>query len=282
MQKVLLFVGAHPDDETFGIGGTLARYASNGVKVYYACATRGEAGTSDPESMQGYSSVAEMRWGELECAARVLGLAGLIHLGYRDSGMAGTPDNSNPASFNMAPVEEASGRVVKIIRELKPQVVITHDPVGNYGHPDHIAAHKATLVAFDASGDIARYPDAGPVFKPQKLYFGVFPHRWLKVAVRIMPLFGQNPRRFGRNHDINLARLVEVDFPIHARVRITKRFQKIRTRAAACYKSQSGGGPRRGVLRWLNVFSVQQDCFMRARPEAKGRLNERDLFDGVS
>jgi LmbE family N-acetylglucosaminyl deacetylase len=282
MQKILLFVGAHPDDETFGIGGTLARYAAAGVKVYYACATRGEVGTADAESMKGFSSVGDMRWAEMECAARTLGLAGVFHLGYRDSGMAGSADNSNPASLNMAPIEQAAGRVVKIIREIKPQVVITHDPVGGYRHPDHIAAHRATLAAFAAAGDGSKYPEAGPAFQPQKLYYAVFPRGWLKWVVRLMPLFGQDPHRFGRNHDVDLAGMVAIEFPIHARIRIDKRSQDTRIKAAACYRSQSGGGPpRRGLLRWLNIFSVNQDCFMRAYPEAKGRTRERDLFEGV-
>jgi LmbE family N-acetylglucosaminyl deacetylase len=282
MQKTLLFVGAHPDDETFGMGGTLAKYVAAGVKVYYACATRGEAGSSDAESMKGYSSVADMRWGELECAAKVLGLAGIFHLGYRDSGMAGSADNSNPASLNMAPIEQAAGRIVKIIRDIKPQVVVTHDPVGGYRHPDHIATHRATLAAFTAAADRSKYPEAGPAFLPQKLYYGVFPKGLLKLMVKLMPFFGQNPHRFGRNHDVDLAAMVKDEFPVNARIKIDKRSQETRIKAAACYKSQSGGGPpRRGLFRWLRIFSANQDCFMRAWPEVRGRLRERDLFEGV-
>jgi N-acetyl-1-D-myo-inositol-2-amino-2-deoxy-alpha-D-glucopyranoside deacetylase/mycothiol S-conjugate amidase len=144
-QRTLLFVGAHPDDETFGIGGTLAQYAAASVRVYYACATRGEVGTADAESMKGFDSVGDMRWAELECAARVLGLAGVVHLGYRDSGMASSPENRHPESLAMAPLEQAAGRVVRAIRELKPEVVITHDPLGGYRHPDHIAIHRAPV-----------------------------------------------------------------------------------------------------------------------------------------
>jgi LmbE family N-acetylglucosaminyl deacetylase len=279
-QKTLLFVGAHPDDETFGIGGTLAQYAAAGVKVYYACATRGEVGTSDAESMKGFSSVGDMRWAELECAARVLGLAGVIHLGYRDSGMAGSTDNRHPDSLAMAPLEQAAGAVVKVIRKLKPEVVITHDPLGGYRHPDHIAIHNATLAAFKTAGDGAKYPESGAAFQSQKLYFNVFPRGWLKIAVKLMPLFGQDPHKFGRNHDIDIVSLVQTEFPIHARVRLNKRSVAIRAEATACYKSQMGGGPpRRGLFRLLNTFSVQQDSYMRAYPEVKGRLREKDLFE---
>ncbi|RJO62380.1 MAG: GlcNAc-PI de-N-acetylase [Dehalococcoidia bacterium] len=281
-RRTLLFVGAHPDDETFGIGGTLAQYAAVGVRVYYACATRGEVGTADAESMKGFNSVGDMRWAELECAARVLGLAGVVHLGYRDSGMAGSPDNRHPESLAMAPLEQAAGRVVRAIREFKPEVVITHDPLGGYRHPDHIAAHRATVAAFEAAGDSSKYVNAGAVFAPQKLYFNVFPRGWLKLAVKLLPLLGQNPRRFGRNHDIDIASLAQTEFPVHARVRLDKRSVAIRAEATACYKSQMGGGPpRRGLFRLINTFSIQQDSYMRACPEVKGYLRENDLFAGV-
>ena len=104
-KKTLVFVGAHPDDETFGIGGTLAKYASDGVNVYYICATRGEAGeVSTPELMTGYSSVGDLRWTELKCAAQALGLIDVIYLGYRDSGMAGSEDNNHPQALATAPL----------------------------------------------------------------------------------------------------------------------------------------------------------------------------------
>ena len=142
-QRTLIFFGAHPDDETFGMGATLALYALRGVKVYCVCSTRGEAGTVDPELMKGYATIGDLRWNELKCAAQVLGLADIIYLGYRDSGMRGSEQNKHPDALAMAPIEEVAGRMVKIIRELKPDVVLTHDAGGGYGHPDHIATHNA-------------------------------------------------------------------------------------------------------------------------------------------
>src|SRR3990172_5202319 len=124
-QKVLVFIGAHPDDETFGVGATLAQYASSGVKVYYICATRGEAGEVPPEMMKGYANIAELRTVELEKAANILGLERVIYLGYRDSGMAGSPDNKHPHSLASAPLDEVAGRIVRELRILKPQVVVT-------------------------------------------------------------------------------------------------------------------------------------------------------------
>lgn len=282
-QRTLLIVTAHPDDETFGCGGTLAKYALAGVRVYCACATRGEVGTFEPEHMKGYASVGDMRWAELECAVRDLGLAGVLHLGYRDSGMAGSEDNKHPLAFVNAPVEEAAGRVVKVIRDLKPQVVITSDPIGGYRHPDHIAIHKATATACEAAADPKQYPEAGPPFQPQKLYYNVFPHGVLRSTVALMPLFGQDPRRFGKNHDVDLTAIASVKFPVHAKVRLSRQDMMVRDSAYACYASQLDNGPRRAGLTDLlqRLFRSNRDSYMRAFPPVNGRLREKDLFHGV-
>ena len=281
-QRTLLFVGAHPDDETFGVGGTLAQYAAAGVKVYYACATRGEAGSVNPEQMKGHATLGDMRWEELKCAAQILGLADVIYLGYRDSGMSGAEDNKHPEALAAAPLEQVAGRIVKVIRELRPDVVLTFDPIGGYRHPDHIAVHNATVRAFHATGDPGQFPEAGEAFRPQKLYFSVFPRGMLKLAVRVMPLFGQDPRRFGRNKDIDIASLAEVEFPVHAEVRLSKRSIELRDRAAACHASQmEGGPPRAGMLGIINRLRGQRDLYMRGHPPVTGRRRETDLFEGV-
>jgi LmbE family N-acetylglucosaminyl deacetylase len=129
---------AHPDDESFGPGGTLALYAQQGVKVHLICATRGEVGIIPPKMMEQYSSVAELREAELSCAAEHLGLASVHYLDYRDSGMPGTDDNKHPQALTSAPIEQVVAKIATIMHELNPQVVITFDPYGGYGHPDHI------------------------------------------------------------------------------------------------------------------------------------------------
>ena len=284
-QRTLLFIGAHPDDETFGLGATLAQYAAAGVKCYYVCGTRGEVGAADPEFMQGFDTVGDMRWAELTCAAKALGLTDVIHLGYRDSGMAGSEDNKHPNAMAAAPLDELTGRMVKVIRELKPEVVVTFDPVGGYRHPDHIAIHKAAVKAFEAAGDAAQYPNAGAPFKPQKLYYNVFSHRMLRVVVRVLPLFGQDPRRFGRNKDIDLASIASVEFPVHAAIRLDKQAKLAREKAWACHASQTAGGPRQagvfGLMNRLSTLFGERDLFMRAYPPATGRRREKDLFEGV-
>lgn len=285
-QKTILVCFAHPDDETFGPGGTLARYAREGVAVHLACATRGEAGTVDPEFMQGYHSIGDMRWDELMCATRKLGLASVTHLGYRDSGMPGSPDNQHPQSLVSAPEEEVAGKLVRLIRELRPQVLITFDPTGGYYHPDHIAIHKATVRAFEAAGDSLRHPQAGspfapagPPFVPARLYYHTIPHPALKWAVRLLPLLGQDPARFGRNQDIDLTKLVADELPPTTVIR-TRKYAGVKSRASACHRSQLEGGPP-----WFMRLSLRlmgrHETFVRAQPPFDGAARETDLFQGL-
>ena len=152
-KPVILSVLAHPDDETFGMGGTLAYYAKKGVDVYLICATRGEVGGMDPELLKGHASIGEVREEELRCAAEVLGLKDVYFLDYRDSGMPGSVDNTHPQALAAAPIEEVAKKVALFIRKLKPQVVLTFDPIGGYRHPDHIAIQLATVEAFKLASD---------------------------------------------------------------------------------------------------------------------------------
>src|SRR3990170_8940136 len=174
--KRLLAVLAHPDDETFGTGGTLALYARLGVEVHLVCATAGEVGEAPPD-LKGFASVGEMRKSELRCAAQTLGLTQVHFLGYRDSGMPGSPDNLHQQALAAAPLEKVAHEVAALIRRIRPQVVITFDPIGGYRHPDHIAIHNATVQAFNVAGDPTQYPGYGTPFQPQKLYFSVFPKK---------------------------------------------------------------------------------------------------------
>jgi LmbE family N-acetylglucosaminyl deacetylase len=145
----LMAVFAHPDDESFGIGGTLARYGADpDVRVVLVCATRGEAGEiSDPE-LATPERLGDVRERELRCACQVLEIDALHLLGYRDSGMAGTPENRDPRSLAMADADKVVGKVVAHIRLERPDVVVTFDEMGGYGHPDHIAIHHHAAAAF--------------------------------------------------------------------------------------------------------------------------------------
>ncbi len=279
MSNTILAVLAHPDDESFGLGGTLALYAQKGYDTYLVCATRGEAGTVDAEYLNGFNDTAELRTAELDRAAKILGLKEVFFLGYRDSGMPGTAENRHPDAQINHPVEEVAGKIVKYIRELKPDVVITFDPIGGYKHPDHIHVHQATVLAFQKADDASFYPETGAPFKPPALYYQVFPRRVLRWMVRIMPLFGKDPSKFGRNQDINLKELAEVEFPVHVRVDITP-VAAIKQEAGRQHASQGGVGMRRGWMGWMSRLLGEHEEFMRAFPGIEnGRHKVRgDLF----
>lgn len=261
----LLAVLAHPDDESFGMGGTLALYAERGWDVYLVCATRGEAGTVDAHFLEGFASIAELRESELRCAAQHLGLKHVFFLDYRDSGMPGMEANQHPQALINAPLAEVAARVVRHIRALKPEIVLTFDPIGAYRHPDHIHIHNATVLAFERAADPAFVPEAGSPFQPGKLYFHTVPRGFLKLAVRLIRLFGGDPTRWGRNKDIDLASLAEVDFPTHARIDYTRVSHK-KTLASACHASQGGSQMRRGMIGAIFRLLGEQDTFMRAYP----------------
>ena len=279
MTKTLLAVLAHPDDESFGLGGTLALYASKGYDVYYVCATRGEAGTVDEEHLKGFKDTAEMRTAELMKAAQALGLKEVFFLGYRDSGMPGTEPNQHPDAQINAPIDEVAGRVVKYIRDLKPQVVLTFDPIGGYKHPDHIHIHKATVLAFENSDNASFHPQAGDPFKPQALYYQVFPKGLLKAAVRLMPLFGKDPTKFGRNGDINIKELAEVTFPIHVRLNVQP-VSEAKRKASEAHASQGGMQMRRGLMGFITRFLGEKEDYMQAYPPVGDSFKRKaDLFD---
>jgi LmbE family N-acetylglucosaminyl deacetylase len=277
----LLAVLAHPDDESFGMGGTLALYARRGYRVVLLCATRGEVGTVDPEHLIGHASVAELRESELRCAAQQLGLSAVHFLGYRDSGMPGQPDNEHPDAQIAHPVEEVAERIVAHIRAVRPDVVVTFDPIGGYRHPDHIHVHNATTLAFERAYDPSFARQAGPPFQPRALYYHVFPHRLLRFATRLMPFFGVDPRRFGRNHDIDLNALSQFDFPVHVRINIAA-VSGIKSRAGACHASQGGIQMRRGVMGLITRVMGENENFMRAFPPVRGEFRVlNDLFEGI-
>lgn len=281
MAKTILAVLAHPDDESFGLGGTLALYARKGYDTYLVCATRGEVGTVDAEHLDGFKDIAELRSVELERAANILGLKDVFFLGYRDSGMPGTADNQHPNAQVNHSVDEVAGKVVKYIRELKPDVVLTFDPIGGYKHPDHIHIHKATVLAFEKADDASFHPEAGAPFKPRALYYQVFPRAFLKWMTRLMPLLGKDPTKWGRNEDINLKELAEVEFPVHVRVDITP-VAAVKAEAGAQHVSQGGVGMRQGLMGFVTRVFGEKEDYMRAYPPVDGDSRRRsDLFDGV-
>jgi LmbE family N-acetylglucosaminyl deacetylase len=274
----MLAVLAHPDDETFGMGGTLALYAQWGADVRLLCATRGEVGEAPP-GLKGFASIGEMREAELRCASGILGLSHVEFLGYRDSGMPGSPDNAHPQALAAAPLEKVAREVAAYIRQFRPQVVLTFDPIGGYRHPDHIASHNATIAGFKLASDPTCMLEGTECYASQRLFFHTFPHTLLKVAVQVMRLIGKDPSHFGRNRDIDMASVAKEDFPIHAVISIGS-VQRKKEQASACHASQGGGafsGPLRLVSRYLNA----QEDFMQGWPENPPHHVRRDLFEDV-
>ncbi|MDP9067654.1 MAG: mycothiol conjugate amidase Mca [Actinomycetota bacterium] len=173
-QRCLLAIHAHPDDESSKGSGTMARYAREGVRVVLACATRGEEGDilnprMDKPGIK--ERMPELREAELATACDLLGVEKIYHLGYRDSGMPGSPANDHPAAFCKADPAEAIGKLVQIIRTEKPEVVLSYDESRGYEHPDHVRVHEWGREAFFAAGDPDRFPEAGPAWAPSKLYY---------------------------------------------------------------------------------------------------------------
>ena len=178
--KRLLGAFAHPDDEGI-VSGALLQYSTSGVETGLVCATRGEVGEIADPALATPENLGQVREGEMRAAAEVLGVHNLWFLDYRDSGMAGTPENADPRAFAQASAAEVVCKLVKIIREFRPQVIVTFDESGAYGHPDHIAIYRYTTSAFHAAADAVQYPDLGPAHSVSKLYYSSFPRSALRA-----------------------------------------------------------------------------------------------------
>ncbi len=192
MARSILFVHAHPDDESIGTGATMAHYAAEGAKVTLVTCTLGEEGEIHvPALAQLEAAQADQLGGyrltELAKACASLGVTDHRFLGgagrYRDSGMMGTAANENERCFWKADLDEAAGHLVEIMREVKPQVVVTYDPNGFYGHPDHIQAHRVAMRAAELAG-----PDA-----PSKIYWTAMPLSVLKAGIEAFAGSENNP-----------------------------------------------------------------------------------------
>jgi N-acetyl-1-D-myo-inositol-2-amino-2-deoxy-alpha-D-glucopyranoside deacetylase len=193
-------VHAHPDDETIGTGATMAKYAAEGAHVTLVTCTLGEEGEILVPELAHLAAdrdggLGQHRIEELAGAMAALGVTDHRFLGgagrWRDSGMMGTPPNDDPASFWRADLDEAVGALVAVVREVRPQVMVSYDANGGYGHPDHIQAHRVALAAFDAAADPARYPEAGSPWAPVKLYETALPLSFLREAYDALRALGE-------------------------------------------------------------------------------------------
>jgi LmbE family N-acetylglucosaminyl deacetylase len=279
VKSTLLAVFAHPDDESFGVGGTLAKYAANGTRVVLVCATRGEVGEISDASLATPESLAHVREDELRCAANTLGITDLLFLDYRDSGMDGTPENLNPHAFIQAPPHEVVEKLVRVIRELQPQVVITFDPGGGYGHPDHIAISRYTTQACSQASSSTDFPEAGPPWQPMRLFYNTIPASFFVEMRRKMQalkmdtsqLDGFNPQHNSFDDD-----------QIKARIDVTQ-FVEAKWNALQCHQTQFGPD---NLLRLLPEVDLRQmisfEYFALANPIPENGSQEMDdLFSGM-
>jgi len=187
-QLCVLTLHAHPDDEASKGAPTLAKYHAEGARTVLVCCTGGEEGDLQNPGLRAPGQpfhemtpeeekalLAELRPHELARSADIIGFDEVIMLGYRDSGMPDSEANNRPDSFHMAPMDEAVGRLVEIIRRERPQVIITYsDDQSGYLHPDHLKVHDISGPAFDRAGDPAWYPQFGEPWQPSKMYYTVW------------------------------------------------------------------------------------------------------------
>jgi LmbE family N-acetylglucosaminyl deacetylase len=152
MSYTIVFFHAHPDDEAIATGGTMARAKREGHRVVLVSATRGELGEFAPDSLADGEALVDRRVAELHAAAEILGVDRVEFLGYKDSGMAGEPTNTDPGAFAAADVDEAAGRLARLLDEEGADVLTVYDDHGGYGHPDHIQVHRVGVRAAELAG----------------------------------------------------------------------------------------------------------------------------------
>jgi mycothiol conjugate amidase Mca len=278
----LMAVLAHPDDEVW-MGATLAKYADQGVRTILVTATHGEEGEirdPDLDPDEARDRLSEIREGELRRSAQVLGLSELYFLDYRDSGMAGTPANDDPRNFHNADLEEAVCRLVHIIRRERPQVIICDNERGTYGHPDHLAAHRTTVAAFDAAGDPQRCRESNlQPWQPKKLYYSAFAR---SDFIRMGELLRERGVSWGNEEDAE--QMLEITVPdelISTRVDVGGYQSRVREAMLAHRTQIAPDDPWVNMPEELAAEMQPTNAFTRVRSLVDTPVPEDDLFAGL-
>jgi len=285
----LLLVHAHPDDETIGTGATMAKYAAEGAHVALVTCTLGEEGeilVPDLEHLAADKddALGQHRIDELAQAMKELGVTDHRFLGgpgrWRDSGMMGEPTNDRADCFWQADLDTATGELVKVMREVRPQVVITYNEVGGYGHPDHIQAHRVAVSAFEASADPRRYPEAGEPWQPSKLYYMALPVSLLRQGWQTLKELGDEAP-FGVTSPDDLP-FGDPDEIVTTRID-ARDYLENKTAAMKAHKTQiQVDGPFFALSNDVGqrAFGLEHYRLIRGTPPPTGEMEE-DLFSGL-
>ncbi|HVM00568.1 MAG TPA: N-acetyl-1-D-myo-inositol-2-amino-2-deoxy-alpha-D-glucopyranoside deacetylase [Egibacteraceae bacterium] len=283
MTAALMCVHAHPDDEAIATGGVLARAADEGLRTAVVTATGGERGEIVGEGMDADEirpRLAEVRRDELAAALDILGAGAPRFLGYRDSGMIGAEGNDDPGSFWRAPFDEAVGRLVAEIRAFRPDVLVTYDAFGGYGHPDHLQTHRVGIVAAEACAVRGLYPEAGEPWRVRKLYLNTVPRSFVALANAELPRLGF-PSPFGEETDVDLLPFGTPDEEVTATVDVRPWLAR---KWAAVRAHTSQIGPDSFFLNIppeLHEAAFGQEWFVRQRSTVETPPVEDDLFAGL-
>lgn len=264
----LLVVMAHPDDESFGPGGSLAVAAAEGIEVHLVTMTDGAAGTTDLDLTP--DALARLRAEELRHAAARLGVQ-LHHLRHKDSGFHDPVAGADPDALVNVAHEQLVSELSDLIQTVRPQVVMTHDETGGYGHPDHIRCHEITVAAVEG---------AAP-WKPDRLYSEVTSDRWMKLAVGAMRLLGKDPTAVGANNDVDLTKVGVPASSITTHIDIRSQWEAKKA-ASHCHRSQGGGPPHtRRLPVWMLRILFPRETFVRVHPKPSNGLRETSFFAGL-
>ena len=235
----LLAVHAHPDDETITTGGLLLRCAEAGIGTTLLSCTDGRYGPVSPEYGRRLdpAELAAVRTAELDSAADVLRIGEVRRLGYHDSNMTGLPENRLPDAFWAQPTDALIADVVRVLRECRPNVVVTYDAFGNTGHPDHVQAHRITVLAVAAASQARCFPEAGPPWAVGQLLHPVYPISALRSFVEEETAAGRGHPFDGRDvEEVNYGR---ADGEVTHRVSINDVYEA-KHRALLAHRTQVG------------------------------------------
>jgi N-acetyl-1-D-myo-inositol-2-amino-2-deoxy-alpha-D-glucopyranoside deacetylase len=278
----LLTVHAHADDESITMGGTLALCADRGIGTAVVCCTDGQLATiyaKDMDEAEARPRLGEIRRDELRAACTALGVDEVHFLGYHDSGMAGEKTNQAPEAFWKADMDEVVGRLVERIRAFRPHVVVTYDANGNYGHPDHIQAHRATVLAVEAAYLGKLYPEAGEPWRVSKLYYTAFPARAARRAVDLAAQFGA-PSPFGDTPPEELEFVTRdelVTTVVSCREQMSRKLSALR----AHHSQITDDFPYLAIPEELAVEHFSDEYFQLAMSHVPVSPPESDLFAGL-